>query len=95
LKQRNIPSVSVPNENRRGSVSDHTPALYCIVDDLLKAIGHKAIGHKDDCRCELTAAEVITAALVAVFNFGGKIERRRSCLHQTGLLPRMLSRARR
>ena len=24
---------------------DHTTALYCIVDDLLKAVGHK-----DDCR---------------------------------------------
>ena len=41
---------------------DHTTALYCIVDDLLKAIGHK-----DDCRRELTDAEVITAARRADF----------------------------
>jgi hypothetical protein len=70
-------------------VIDHTTALYCIVDDLLKAIGHK-----DDCRCELTDAEVITAALVAAFNFGGNIERSRSFLQETGLMPRMLSRSR-
>ena len=31
---------------------DHTTALYCIVDDLLKAVGHE-----DDCRCELTDSE--------------------------------------
>lgn len=68
---------------------DHTTALYCIVDDLLKAIGHE-----DDCRCELTDSEVITAALVAAFNFGGNIERSRSFLRETGLMPRMLSRSR-
>ena len=68
---------------------DHTTALYCIVDDLLKAVGHK-----DDRRRELTDAEVITAALVAAFNFGGNIERSRSFLQETGLMPGMLSRSR-
>jgi Transposase DDE domain len=70
-------------------VIDHTTALYCIVDDLLKAVGHK-----DDCRCELTDSEVVTSALVAAFNFGGNIERSRSFLQETGLMPRMLSRSR-
>jgi hypothetical protein len=70
-------------------VIDHTTALYCIVDDLLKAVGHT-----DDTRCELTDAEVITAALVAAFDFGGNIERSRSFLQETGLMPRMLSRSR-
>ena len=68
---------------------DHTTALYCIVDDLLKAVGHT-----DDARCELTDAEVVTAALVAAFNFGGNVERSRSFLRETGLMPRMLSRSR-
>ena len=68
---------------------DHTTALYCIVDDLLKAVGHK-----DDCRRELTDSEVVTAALVAAFNFGGNIERSRSFLQEMGLMPRMLSRSR-
>ncbi len=68
---------------------DHTTALYCIVDDLLKAVGHR-----EDVRCEMSDAEVITAALVAAFNFGGKIERSRSSLHESGLMPSMLSRSR-
>lgn len=68
---------------------DHTTALYCIVDDLLKAVGHR-----EDARCEMTDAEVITAALVAAFDFGGNIERSRSFLQETGLMPRMLSRSR-
>lgn len=68
---------------------DHTTALYCITDDLLKAIGHT-----DDARCELTDSEVITAALVAAFNFGGNIERSRRFLRESGLMPQMLSRSR-
>ena len=68
---------------------DHTVALYCIVDDLLKAVGHT-----DDARCELTDAEVVTTALVAAFNFGGNVERSRAFLQETGLMPRMLSRSR-
>lgn len=68
---------------------DHTTALYCIVDDLLKAVAHT-----DDARCELTDAEVVTAALVAAFNFGGNMERSRAFLRETGLMPRMLSRSR-
>lgn len=68
---------------------DHTVALYCIVDDLLKAVGHK-----DDRRRELTDAEVITAALVAALHFGGNLERSRAFLCETGLMSRMLSRSR-
>jgi hypothetical protein len=70
-------------------VIDHTTALYCIVDDLLKAVGHA-----DDTRCELTDAEVVTAALVAAFNFAGNMERSRCFLREAGLMPRMLSRSR-
>jgi hypothetical protein len=39
LKAKEIPSVSSPNEGSRGSVINHTVALYCVVDDLLKAFG--------------------------------------------------------
>jgi hypothetical protein len=37
-------------------VIDHTVALYCIVDDLLKAVGHT-----DDRRRAMTDAEVAMA----------------------------------
>jgi hypothetical protein len=70
-------------------VIDHTTALYCIVADLLKAAGHT-----DDCRCRLTDAEVITTALIAALYFGGNIERSRSFMRSTGLMPRMLSKSR-
>lgn len=68
---------------------DHTTTLYCIVDDLLKAIGHS-----DDCRCELTDAEVITTALAAALYFDGKLERARKLMKEAGLMPRMLSKSR-
>jgi hypothetical protein len=70
-------------------VIDHTTALYCITADLLKAAGHT-----DDVRCELTDAEVITTALVAALYFGGNVERSRSFMRETGLMPRMLSKSR-
>ena len=65
---------------------DHTTALYCIVDDLLKAIGHT-----DECRCELTDSEVITTALSAALHFGGNIEPSRKLMKESGLMPRMVS----
>lgn len=68
---------------------DHTTALYCITDDLLKAVGHR-----EDARSELTDAEVITTGLVAALYFGGNIERSRSFMRSTGLMPRMLSKSR-
>ncbi len=68
---------------------DHTVALYCIVDDLLKAVGHT-----DDRRRAMTDAEVLTTALLAAHCFGGNAEHARRFLHETGLMPRMLSRSR-
>jgi hypothetical protein len=70
-------------------VIDHTVALYCIVDDLLKAVRHR-----DDSRRAMTDAEVLTTALVAAQFFGGNAEHARRFLRETGLMPRMLSRSR-
>lgn len=68
---------------------DHTTALYCIVDDLLKAIGHR-----EDRRRAMSDAEVLTTALVAAHCFGGNVEHARRFLREAGLMPRMLSRSR-
>lgn len=68
---------------------DHTTALYCIVDDLLKAVGHR-----DDRRRAMTDAEVLTTEPVAAHCFGGDLEHSRRFLRRTGLMPRMLSRSR-
>jgi IS5 family transposase len=70
-------------------VIDHTVALYCIVDDLLKAVGHR-----DDRRRAMTDAEVLTTALLAAHYFGGNAEHARRFLRESGLMPRMLSRSR-
>lgn len=68
---------------------DHTVALYCIADDLLKAVGQG-----DDPRRAMSDAEVLTAALLAAHRFGGNAEHARRFLRETGLMPRMLSRSR-
>jgi hypothetical protein len=68
---------------------DNIVVLYCITDDLLKAIGHQ-----DDLRRELSDAEVITTALASALYFGGNLEHARSFMKQSGFMPRMLSKSR-
>jgi Transposase DDE domain len=70
-------------------VIDHTIELYCIIDDLLKAIGHR-----EDSRRTMSDSEILTTAVVAARYFGGNVEHSRHFLHATGLVPRMLSRSR-
>lgn len=66
-----------------------TLAIYCFIDDLLKASGHA-----EDCRIEVTDAEIITIALTAMLDFGGNFEKSRLVLHELGLIRRLLSRSR-
>ena len=66
-----------------------TLAIYCFIDDLLKSLEHT-----QDSRAEVTDAEVITIALVAMLYFGGNFERSRLVLHELGLVKRLLSRSR-
>ncbi|OKH48883.1 hypothetical protein NIES2130_35110 [Scytonema sp. HK-05] len=40
--------------------------VYAIIDDLLKAIGHN-----DDCRRDMSDAEIITTAVCAAMFFNG------------------------
>jgi len=68
---------------------DRTLAIYCFIDDLLKAMQHS-----EDSRCQLSDSEVVTTALVAMLFFGGNFESARSLLHSSGMMPRMLSRSR-
>ncbi len=68
---------------------DRTLAIYCLVDDLLKAMQHR-----EDSRTEFSDAEVVSTAIVAMLFFGGNFERARSFLHASGMMPRMLSRSR-
>lgn len=45
---------------------NETIALYAIIDDLLKAIGHR-----EDIRCQMSDAEIMTTAMVAATFFPG------------------------
>lgn len=66
-----------------------TIAIYCFIDDFLKLSGHR-----EDCRIEITDAEVLTIALVAMLHFGGNFEKSRLILHELGFIKRLLSRSR-
>lgn len=68
---------------------DHTLAIYCFVDDLLKALGHT-----EDARQRFADAEVITTALCAMLYFGGNFACSRRYLYSSGMMPKMLSRSR-
>lgn len=68
---------------------DHTLAIYCFIDDFLKASRHR-----EDSRIEVTDAEVLTIAVVAMLYFGGNFERSRLVLRELGLMKRLLSRSR-
>lgn len=67
----------------------NTLAIYCFIDDFLKASGHV-----EDIRVEVSDAEVITIALTAMLHFGGNFEKARLILHELGLMKRLLSRSR-
>ena len=68
---------------------DSTLAIYCFIDDFLKASGHT-----EDVRVEVTDAEVITIAICAMRYFGGNFEKSRLVLHELGFIKRLLSRSR-
>ena len=68
---------------------DCTLAIYCFIDDLLKSLDYK-----QDIRAQVTDAEVITIALVAMLYFGGNFEKARLVLFELGLMTRSLSRSR-
>jgi hypothetical protein len=68
---------------------DSTLAIYCFIDDFLKASGHR-----EDIRVEVTDAEVITIAISAMLHFGGNFNKSRLVLTELGLIKRLLSRSR-
>ena len=64
-------------------------ALYCIVDDLLKALHHS-----QDSRVRVSDSEVITTAFVAVLYFGGHLDNARYFMQMQGYVPAMLDKSR-
>jgi hypothetical protein len=68
---------------------DHAVTIYTIIDDFLKARGHR-----EDCRRKMSDAEVLTTAIVAAVDFGGVIAHAAAALKQSNVIPTMLSNGR-
>ena len=68
---------------------DKIIAIYCLVDDLLKGIGHK-----EDSRRKVSDSEIVTTSIVAALYFGGHLENARHMMQMTGLIPQMLDKSR-
>jgi hypothetical protein len=68
---------------------DKIIGIFCLIDDLLKGIGHL-----EDSRRKLSDSEVITSALVSALYFGGHIDHGRHMMKMTGMVPDMLDKSR-
>jgi hypothetical protein len=63
--------------------------IYCIVDDILKSIGHA-----EDSRRKVSDSEIITTALTSALYFGGHLDNGRGFMKMTKLVPAMLDKSR-
>lgn len=63
--------------------------IYCIIEDILKAIGHQ-----QDSRCKVSDSETIATALVSALYFGGHLDNGRRFMKMTQLVPNMLDKSR-
>lgn len=68
---------------------DKIIGIYCIVDDILKGIGHQ-----EDSRRKISDSEIITTAVVSALYFGGHLDNGRGFMKLTGLVPGMLDKSR-
>jgi hypothetical protein len=64
-------------------------AVYCLCDDMLKALHHK-----EDPQSQINDAEVMATAIVAALYFGGNMERARDNMQEYGYVPQMLGKSR-
>jgi hypothetical protein len=70
-------------------LDDHILAIYGVCHDFLKALHHR-----EDCQQNMTDAEVMTTALVAMLFFGGNFEHARALLGTSQYRPTMRIRSR-
>ena len=68
---------------------DKIIGIYCLVDDLLKGIGHQ-----EDGRRKVSDSEIITTAIVSALYFGGHLDNGRHMMQMTGMVPAMLDKSR-
>jgi hypothetical protein len=70
-------------------VDDQIVAIYCLCDDVLKALDHY-----EDPQRQMSDAEVMTTALVAAVHFHGHWQRARKLLGTGSYIPAMLGKSR-
>lgn len=70
-------------------MDDEITAIYCLCDDMLKAMYHY-----EDPQVKMSDAEVMATALVASSFFRGNFENARSLLRDDRYIPDMLSKSR-
>ncbi len=69
--------------------SDKIIGIYCLVDDLLKGIGHF-----EDSRRRVSDSEIITTSIVSALYFGGHLDNARHMMQMTRMVPDMLDKSR-
>ena len=70
-------------------MDDQIIAIYCLCDDVLKALDHY-----EDPQRQMSDAEVMTTAVVAALHFRGNWELARKWLSNAGYIPSMLGKSR-
>lgn len=63
--------------------------VFCLCDDMLKALCHR-----EDPQCQITDAEVMTTAIVAMLYFKGNFRLTSQYMYEHGYIPNMVSRSR-
>ena len=64
-------------------------AIYSFIDDLLKYLHHQ-----EDKKRKLSDAQVLTTAIISALYFGGHLDKARSFMHSSTLIPNMLDKSR-
>ena len=70
-------------------MDDKIIAIFCLCDDLLKAMHHQ-----EDRQCQMNDAEIMTTAFIASLFFRGNHESARAMLKQHGYITHMVSKSR-
>ena len=73
----------------KNNMDEEIITIFVIVDNVLKAIGHK-----DDKQVKMSESEIITTGLVAAKYFSGVYEKARNFLHSHGYMKNMLTKGR-
>jgi hypothetical protein len=78
-----------PQPSQEDHMDSQIVAVFCLCDDLLKALYHH-----EDCQCRISDAEIMTIALVAALHFAGNQAKASRFLYESGYIGHMLSRSR-